>query len=76
MGNDKVTIGCKDTAITLAVLDIALSFTDKDSLSATLKEAEIAIDLESVLPRLRRVLNHVKDRCEDEQKILKGIKFK
>jgi hypothetical protein len=76
MGNDKVTIGCKDAAITLAVLDIALSFTDKDSLSATLKEAEIAIDLESVLPRLRRVLNHVKDRCEDEQKILKGIKFK
>jgi hypothetical protein len=76
MGNDKVTIGCKDAAITLAVLDIAISLADKDSLDESLSEAEIASDLKSVLPRLRRVLNHVKDRCEDEQKILKRIKFK
>jgi hypothetical protein len=76
MGNDKVTIGCKDAAITLAVLDIAISLADKGSLDESLSEAEIASDLKSVLPRLRRVLNHVKDRCEDEQKILKGIKFK
>jgi hypothetical protein len=76
MGNDKVTIGCKDAAITLAVLDIAISLADKDSLDESLSEAEIASDLKSVLPRLRRVLNHIKDGCEDEQKILKGIKFK
>jgi hypothetical protein len=61
MGDTKVD--CQTTAIALATLNLAVGMIDKTSLDATLKEAEIAPNFETIRKRLIDLKNDVKDHC-------------
>jgi hypothetical protein len=78
--DDKVKLDCLDAALTLVSLDFALDLGGedlKDDLSATLDEAEIAPDLDSIQDNLQGALDIVEDRCDEDnvQDILEFIDF-
>jgi hypothetical protein len=64
-------LSCHDIALVLAVLDFSIELGDTESISATLEEADIAPDLESVYDDLDSVLDIVKAKCPNEQDILR-----
>ena len=59
----KTEVDCQTTAIALATLNLAVRLIDKASLDATLKEAEIAPNFETIRKRLIDLKNQVKDHC-------------
>ena len=65
---DKVKVDCKDTAITLATLALALGDLDEESfntLEDELQEGEIAGSVSDIVGNLQNVLDTVKDKCGD-----------
>jgi hypothetical protein len=73
--NDTVQLNCLDIALVLAVLDFSIELGDKESVDETLKESEIAPDLESVYGNLDSVLDTVQAKCPNEQDILQYSNF-
>ena len=78
--DDKVKLDCLDAALTLVTLDFAIDLGGEDledDLSATLDEAEIAPDLESIEENFQNVLDKLENRCNEEnvQDILEFIDF-
>jgi hypothetical protein len=75
-GDDNIEqLSCHDMALVLAVLDFSIELGDKESIGATLEEADIAPDLESVYSDLDSVLDIVKAKCPNEQYILRYANF-
>jgi hypothetical protein len=70
-----VQVNCSDIALVLAVLDFSIELGDKESIDETLKESEIAPDLESVYSNLDSVLDTVQAKCPNEQDILQYSTF-
>jgi hypothetical protein len=56
-------VDCETTAIALATLNLAVGMIDKESLDASLNEAEIAPNFGTIRERLIRLKDHVKDHC-------------
>ena len=65
---DKVKVDCKDTAITLATLALALGDLDEEGfneLEDELQEGEIADNVDEIRDNFQNVLDKVEDKCED-----------
>jgi DNA polymerase IIIc chi subunit len=71
-----VEVKCRNIAVALATLDIAISLSDNESLDASLKEGEIARDLQSERQLLVDLRQGVKKSCPDSfSDILEGLTF-
>jgi hypothetical protein len=73
--DNTVQLNCLDIALVLAVLDFSIELGDKQSVDETLKESEIAPDLESVYSNLDSVLDTIQAKCPIEQDILQYSNF-
>jgi hypothetical protein len=63
LGMTNTSVDCQTTAIALATLNLAVRMISKASLDATLKEAEIAPNFETIRKRLIDLKDDVKDHC-------------
>jgi hypothetical protein len=66
---------CLDIALVLTILDFSKELGNKESVDETLKESEIAPDLESVYTNLESVSETVQTKCPNEQDILQYSNF-
>ncbi len=71
-----VKVNCRNAAVALATLDIAVGLADKDNLDASLNEGNIAPDLQSERHLLLDLTQQVKDSCHNFSDILQGLTFK
>jgi len=71
-----VTVKCRNVAVALATLDIAIALADNASLDASLSEGEIAADLQSERQLLVDLTRSVKKSCSNSfSNILQGLNF-
>ena len=71
-----VTVKCRNIAVALATLDIAIALADNASLDASLSEGEIAADLQSERQLLVDLTQRVMNSCHSYSDILQGLTFK
>jgi len=74
--NDKVKLKCSDGGVVFLLLGIELLMGTVDpdiDIDATLEESEIAADSEDFINALDKILDDVKDECDDEE--LEDIEF-
>jgi hypothetical protein len=71
-----VTVKCRNIAVALATLNIAIALSDKASLDASLNEGEIAPDLEEERHLLVDLTESVRHSCPHSfSDILHGLTF-
>jgi hypothetical protein len=66
--NDKVKVNCKDVALALVTLKLALGDLDEEgqnTLEDELQEGEIANNVDELNDNFQNVLDKVNDKCED-----------
>ena len=71
-----VTVKCRNVAVALATLDIAIALADNSSLDDSLQEGQIAADLQSERQLLIDLTQKVMDSCHSFSDILQGLTFK
>ena len=72
-----VTVKCRNVAVALATLDIAISLADNASLDGSLNEGEIAPDLQSERHLLVDLTKTIRHSCPHSfSDILQGLSFK
>jgi hypothetical protein len=70
-----VTVNCRNVAVALATLNIAVGLADKGDLDASLREGQIAPDLQSERHLLLDLTKQVRDSCHSFSDILQGLTF-
>jgi hypothetical protein len=71
-----VKVNCRNVAVALATLNIAVALADKGSLDGSLNEGNIAPDLQSERHLLLDLTQQVRDSCHGFSDILQGLTFK
>jgi Flp pilus assembly protein CpaB len=71
-----VKVKCRNVAVALATLDVAIGLADKDSLDASLNEGNISPDLQSERHLLVDLTQQVRDSCHSFSDILQGLNFR
>ena len=71
-----VAVNCRNVAVALATLNIAISLADNASLDASLSEGQIAADLQSERQLLVDLTQKVRNSCHSFSDILQGLTFK
>lgn len=71
-----VTVKCRNVAVALATLNIAISLADNASLDASLSEGQIAADLQSERQLLLDLTQKVRNSCLSFSDVLQGLTFK
>jgi hypothetical protein len=79
---DRARVDCRDAALALVTLSIALEEVKEDQhedalddIVSTLEEAETANTLDSLEDDFEDLLDDVEDKCEDEEDILDLVDF-